>query len=99
MAMEECDPGLMPKKVAEAEPAPKPAQVVVAKSAPKPEPVMEKVTLKAGALFDVRKADLKAAGKTELDTLVSKIKDSKTQIEQITVTGHTDSAGASEYNR
>ena len=99
LAVEECDPGLMPKKAAAAEPAPKLAPAAVAKPAPKPEPVVEKVSLKAGALFDVSKADLKAAGKSELDVLVSKIKDSNTQIEQITVTGHTDSAGASEYNR
>lgn len=99
LAVEECDPGLMPKKAA-AEPAPKPAPApVVAKPAPKPEPVVEKVSLKAGALFDVSKADLKPAGKSELDAMVSKIKDSNTQIEQITVTGHTDSAGASDYNR
>jgi len=99
LSVEECDPGLMPKKAAAAEPAPKPAPVAVARPAPKPEPVVEKVSLKAGALFDVSKADLKAAGKSELDVLVSKIKESNTQIEQITVTGHTDSAGASEYNR
>ena len=97
MAVEECDPGLMPMKAAAAEPAPKP--VVVAKLAPKPEPVVEKVSLKAGTLFDVSKANLKPAGKSELDAMVSKIKDSNTQIEQITITGHTDSAGASEYNR
>jgi OOP family OmpA-OmpF porin len=99
LAVAECDAGMMPKKAAAAEPAPKPAPVVVAKPAPKPEPVVEKVSLKAGALFDVSKADLKAAGKSELDVLASKIKDSNTQIEQITVTGHTDSAGASDYNR
>jgi len=99
LAVEECDAGMMPKKAAAAEPAPKPAPVVVAKPAPKPEPVVEKVSLKAGALFDVGKADLKPAGKSELDAMVGKINDSNTQIEQITVTGHTDSAGASDYNR
>lgn len=99
LAVEECDAGMMPKKAA-AEPAPKPAPApVVAKPEPKPEPVIEKVSLKAGALFDVGKADLKPAGKSELDAMVSKIKDNNTQIEQITVTGHTDSAGASDYNR
>jgi OOP family OmpA-OmpF porin len=98
MATDECDAGLKPKKVAEAAPEPKPAPVVVAKPAPKPEPVVEKVSLKAGALFDVNKADLKAAGKSELDALAGKIKDSNTQIEQITVTGHTDSAGSKQLN-
>lgn len=99
MSTEECDSGLMLKKAAAAEPAPKPEPVVVAKPAPKSELVLQKVSLKAGALFDVSKADLKAAGKSELDALVNKIKDNNTQIEQITVTGHTDSTGASEYNR
>jgi OOP family OmpA-OmpF porin len=100
LAVEECDAGMMPKKAAAAEPAPKPAPApVVAKPAPKPEPVVEQVSLKAGTLFDVGKADLKPAGKSELDAMVSKIKDNNTQIEQITVTGHTDSAGASDYNR
>lgn len=99
LAVEECDAGMMPKKAA-AEPAPKPAPApVVARPEPKPEPVIEKVSLKAGALFDVGKADLKPAGKSELDAMVSKIKDNNTQIEQVTVTGHTDSAGASDYNR
>lgn len=97
LAVAECDAGMMPKKAA-AETAPKPAPVV-AKPAPKPEPVVEKISLKAGALFDVSKADLNPAGKLELDAMVSKIKDNNTQIEQITITGHTDSAGASEYNR
>ncbi len=97
LAVEECDAGMTPKKVA-AEPEPKPAPVV-AKPEPKPQPVIEKVSLKAGALFDVGKADLKPAGKSELDAMVSKIRDGNTQIEQITVTGHTDSVGARDYNR
>jgi OOP family OmpA-OmpF porin len=99
MATEDCDSGMKPKKVAEAAPAPKPAPAVVAKPAPKPEPVVEKVSLKAGALFDVSKADLKPAGKSELDALASKIKDSNTQIEQISITGHTDSAGSKQNNQ
>lgn len=99
LAVEECDAGMMPKKAA-AEPASKPAPApVIDKPEPKPEPVVEKISLKAGALFDVGKADLRPAGKSELDAMVSKIRDNNTQIEQITVTGHTDSAGASDYNR
>lgn len=101
MATEECDAGLMPKKekVAEVKPAPKPAPVVVAQPAPKPEAVVEKVSLKAGALFDVNKAELKPAGKSELDALVSKIKTSNSQVEQITVTGHTDASGSKQLNQ
>ncbi len=98
--MAECEPGMTkkakPVEPAAAAPAPAPAPVV---AAPAPTPVAEKVTLKAGALFDVNKADLKAAGKSELDAMVGKIKDSNTRIEQITVTGYTDSTGAAEYNR
>lgn len=96
MATEACDAGLVPKKAAKPEPAraePAPAPK------PQPKPVVEKVSLKAGALFDVSKADLKPAGKSELDALAAKIKDNNTQIEQITVTGHTDSAGSKQLNQ
>jgi OOP family OmpA-OmpF porin len=101
LALEECDPDLFRKKVAQPAPppapAPKPAPVVQA--APKPEPVMEKVSLSAGALFDVGKADLKPQGKKELDALVDKIKSEKVGVGQITVTGHTDSTGAKAFNQ
>ncbi len=100
LATAECDADIVPKKVAQSEPAPVKAEPAPApKPQSKPQPVPEKISLKAGALFDVNKADLKPAGKSELDALASRIKDGNTQIEQITVTGHTDSAGASGYNR
>lgn len=96
----ECDAGIAPKKATAPAPAPVKAEPAPApKPQPKPQPVSEKVSLKAGALFDVNKADLKPAGKSELDALAGKLKDSNTQLEQITVTGHTDSSGASEHNR
>ena len=98
MATEACDAGLVPKKAAKPEPAPVKAEPAPAPK-PQPKPVVEKVSLKAGALFDVSKADLKPAGKSELDALAAKIKDSNTQIEQITVTGHTDSAGSKQLNQ
>jgi OOP family OmpA-OmpF porin len=96
MATEACDASLVPKKAAQPEPAPAKAEPAPAPK-PAPQPVVEKVSLKAGALFDVNKADLKPAGKSELDTLAAKLKD--TQIEQITVTGHTDSAGSKQLNQ
>ncbi|MHB8744819.1 MAG: OmpA family protein [Sulfuricaulis sp.] len=100
MAVEDCDVGLPPNKVSAQEPVeaapPAPAEVA---NPPETKPVVQKVSLKAGALFDVGKADLKPVGKSELDALVSNIKDSNTQIEQVTVTGHTDSTGARDYNR
>jgi OOP family OmpA-OmpF porin len=84
----------MPKKAAapapaKAEPAPAPK--------PAPQPVAEKVSLTAGALFDVNKAELKPAGKAELDALADKLKGA--QVEQITVTGHTDSSGSKQLNQ
>jgi OOP family OmpA-OmpF porin len=93
-ATAECDAGLMPKKAAapapaKAEPAPAPK--------PAPQPVAEKVSLTAGALFDVNKAELKPAGKAELDALADKLKGA--QVEQITVTGHTDSSGSKQLNQ
>lgn len=104
LALEECDPGLFPKKVAQPAPPPpapepKPAPVVQPPPPPKPEPVMEKVSLSAGALFGVGKADLKPQGKKELDALVDKIKSEKVGVGQITVTGHTDSTGAKAANQ
>ncbi len=94
MATEACDAALAPKKAAapapaKAEPAPAPK--------PAPQPVTEKVSLKAGALFDVNKAELKPAGKAELDALAAKLKDA--QVEGITVTGHTDSSGSKQLNQ
>ena len=101
LALEECDPDLFPKKVAQPAPPPAPAPepAPVVQPAPKPEPVMEKVSLSAGALFDVGKADLKPQGKKELDALVIKINSEKLGVGQITVTGHTDSTGAKAANQ
>ncbi len=102
LALEECDPDLFVKKVAQPAPpppAPEPKPAPVVQPAPKPEPVMEKVSLSAGALFDVGKADLKPQGKKELDALVDKIKSEKVGVGQITVTGHTDSTGTKAFNQ
>jgi OOP family OmpA-OmpF porin len=96
LATEACDASLVSKKAAAPAPAPAIAEPAPAPK-PAPQPVTEKVTLKAGALFDVNKADLKPAGKSELDALAAKLKDA--QIEQITVTGHTDSSGSKQLNQ
>lgn len=95
-ATAECDAGIAPRKVAAPAPAPAKAEPAPAPK-PAPQPVSEKVSLKAGALFDVNKADLKPAGRSELDALAAKLKDAR--IEQITVTGHTDSAGSKQLNQ
>jgi OOP family OmpA-OmpF porin len=95
LATEACDAGLVPKKAA---PAPEPAKAEPAPAPrPAPQPVAEKVSLTAGALFDVNKADLKPGGKSELDALAAKLQGA--QIEQITVTGHTDSSGSKQLNQ
>lgn len=95
-ATAECDAGLMPKKAAAPAPAPVKTEPAPAPK-PAPQPITEKVSLKAGALFDVNKADLKPAGKSELDALAAKLKDA--QVEGITVTGHTDSSGSKQLNQ
>ncbi|BAV32634.1 membrane protein [Sulfuricaulis limicola] len=94
LATEACDASLVKK----AAPAPAPAKAEPAPAPkPAPQPVAEKVSLTAGALFDVNKADLKPAGKSELDALAAKLKGA--QVEQITVTGHTDSSGSKQLNQ
>jgi len=78
------------------------APVVEAKAppppAPKPaDPVYETMTLSAGALFDTNSADIKPAGKSELDDVASKIGTAK--VSDIIIVGHTDSIGKESYNQ
>ena len=95
MAIEECDPDLMPKK---APPPPPPAPAAAPKPAPaKPKPVAEKVTLAADVLFDFDKAVLKNEGKAKLDDLAAKVK--AINLEVVIAIGHTDSVGADAYNQ
>ena len=94
LALAECEPGMAPKKVAEPAPAPVAAPAPV----PKPEPAIEKVTLKAGALFDSGKSALKPAGERELDELATKLK-AMHGVEAIEITGYTDSQGQAAFNQ
>ncbi|MDH3514329.1 MAG: OmpA family protein, partial [Gammaproteobacteria bacterium] len=66
---------------------------------PVPMPAIERINLKADALFDVNKADLKPKGKSELDVIASRVTERNFKLEQITVTGHADSTGASAPNQ
>lgn len=80
--------------------APEPAPVVVAPPppvppAPAPAPPM-KVTFSADSLFDFDKANLKAAGKQQLDKFSADLKGVKH--DAVAVTGHTDRIGAQGYN-
>ena len=93
MAIEECDPDLMPKRAAPPPPPPAPA----AKPAAKPKPVAEKVTLAADVLFDFDKAVLKNEGKAKLDDLAAKVK--AINLEVVIAIGHTDSVGSDAYNQ
>jgi adhesin transport system outer membrane protein len=62
-----------------------------------PSPVPSKTSFSADTLFDFDKYTLKTEGKREIDTLVSKIKDSKFDI--LVAVGHTDSVGSDTYNQ
>jgi len=101
MATQECDPDLVPKKVAP--PAPAPAVAPAAPAEPKaappalPKPVVEKVTMAADAHFDFDKAVIKPEGKAKLDDLVGKLK--AVNLEVIIAIGHTDSIGSVAYNK
>lgn len=88
MAIEECDPDLMPKK---------PMTQPMKPMAPKKPPVAQKVTLAADALFDFDKSVIKPAGKQRLDDLASKIR--QINLEVVIAIGHTDSIGSDAYNQ
>ena len=96
LAIPECEGG---KKAAAAEPvkaaAAKPEPVKVA-AVPKPAP--KRLSLDAMTLFDVDSANLRSAGKGQLEAALAEIK-STTPIESITVVGHTDNTGDVAYNQ
>jgi len=96
MAIEECDPDLMPKKpMMKSTPPPPPPPKPAMK--PKPTPVAEKVTLAADVLFDFDKSVLKNEGKAKLDDLASKV--NAVNLEVVIAIGHTDSIGSDAYNQ
>lgn len=74
------------------------AAVKTVRVEPAPAIQIQKLDLKAGALFDVNKATLKGAGKTELDELAAKLR-RFSKLEAITVIGHTDNLGDDSYNQ
>ena len=99
MAIEECDPDLMPKPAPRpvATPPPPPPPPPPPAPAPKPAPVAEKVTLAADVLFDFDKSVLKPEGKSKLDDLANKVK--AINLEVVIAIGHTDSIGSDAYNQ
>jgi OOP family OmpA-OmpF porin len=100
----QCDPNYRaptPTPVAQyVAPAPAPyvapaAPVVAPRAAP--QPVYEKVTLDADALFDFNKAVLRPAGRDTLDQFVKRIEGVNPST--ITAVGHTDRLGSARYNQ
>jgi len=81
-------------------PTPPPAPVYV----PEPEPVVEvaptveRMTIGGQALFDTDSANLTAAGKAAVDTVVEELR-TFDKVRSISITGHTDSRGAESYNQ
>jgi OOP family OmpA-OmpF porin len=61
-----------------------------------PQPVSEKVSFAADALFDFDKADVKPEGKAALDDLMVKLQGMNTEV--MIAVGHTDSVGTAAYN-
>ena len=96
MAIEECDPDLVPKPMAKAaEPAPQKLAAVAPPPAPKP--AAERVKLNADALFDFDKAVLRPAGRDALDAFYAKTRDINPEV--ITAVGHADRFGSDSYNQ
>lgn len=63
---------------------------------PAPQPVSEKVSFAAEALFDFDKAVVKPDGKLALDAMLTKLEGMNTEV--MIAVGHTDSVGTDEYN-
>jgi OOP family OmpA-OmpF porin len=61
-----------------------------------PEPVSEKVSFAAEALFDFDRAVVKPEGKAALDDLLAKLEGMNTEV--MIAVGHTDSKGSNAYN-
>jgi len=88
-------------------PAPQPAQVTPAPqpaapltiAAEPPRPVIEKVTLNADVLFEFGKADLREAGKHNLDELAQRIKSQGANVEEVLAIGHADRIASEDYNQ
>lgn len=96
LATADCDPGLMPPKVAAAPADPVPQALAASESAPMP--VTEKVTMDADALFDIDKSVIKPKGRDALDEVVRKLNLAGAELGLIVSTGHTDSTGSADYN-
>jgi OOP family OmpA-OmpF porin len=78
---------------------PQQAPLVVTETSPppaQPQPVSEKVSFAAEALFDFDKTTVKEEGKAALDDLIAKLQGMNTEV--MIAVGHTDSVGTDAYN-
>ena len=96
MAIEACEPDLVPKPPP---PAPPPAVAPPPPPPPPPPPAVQKITLASKALFDFDKAVVKPEGKAAIDSeIISKLSQVQ-KLELVLVTGHTDRIGTQQYNQ
>lgn len=95
-AIEECDPDLVKKPMAQA-PAPAPQQLAAVAPPPAPKPAADRVKLNADTLFDFDKAVLRPAGRDALDAFYNKTRDINPEV--ITAVGHADRFGSDKYNQ
>jgi len=101
MAIEACDPDLVPKAPPPPPPvaAPAPPPPPPPPPAPPPAPQVQKITLASKALFDFDKAVLKPEGKAAIDSeIIAKLSQVQ-KLELVLVTGHTDRIGTQQYNQ
>ena len=99
MAIEQCDPDLVPKPAPPAAPPPPPPPAPPPPPPPPPPPQVQKITLASKALFDFDKAVLKPEGKAAIDSeIISKLPGVQ-KLELVLVTGHTDPIGTQAYNQ
>ena len=98
MAIEQCDPDLVPKPAPVVAPPP-PPPAPAPPPPPPPAPQVQKITLASKALFDFDKAVLKPEGKAAIDSeIISKVSGVQ-KLELVLVTGHTDPIGSQAYNQ
>jgi OOP family OmpA-OmpF porin len=106
MAINECDPDLVPKKVAAAPPPPPmPAPKVMPPAPPPPppppappKPCNFEVTLNNDSVFAYNKSVLTDAAKIQLDGIIKRA-DACAKVNLLVVTGHTDRIGTAQYNQ
>jgi OOP family OmpA-OmpF porin len=98
MAIEQCDPDLVPKPAPVVAPPPPPPPAPPPPPPPPP-PQVQKITLASKALFDFDKAVLKPEGKAAIDSEVISKLSGVQKLELVLVTGHTDPIGSQAYNQ